>query len=182
MVDDPYHSLSQMARPGIVLYHNSTNEVPTYCELASGPGHYTVQVPYGYTPQTVYWVLAHNLTEVAGRVAADWFQREDKAFIVANFEEQPVKPALICVPRFVAVDRPRNVSFANYGETTPDGLHVKEPEDITRAYYSVTAEERLSGKGRALHSRREYLVLVAARVARRIRQFLRRIMLRFKLL
>ena len=175
VVDDPYHSLSQMARPGIILYHNTTNEVPAYCELVASSGRYTIQIPYGYTPQKVYWVLVHNLTEVSGRIAADWFECDDKCFITAKFEEKAVKPVHICVPRFAAVDRPRNISFANYGETTQDGLHVKGLTDIDDAYYSVMVEGRLNGKGLALRGRREYFHLTATRVTRRIRQFFKRI-------
>ena len=177
IVDDPFNSLSQMIRPGILLYHDSTNEVPAYCELASGAGSYTIQVPYGYSPQTVYWVLVHNLIEVAGRVTADWFEPLDKSSVTAKFEDKPVMPARISIPRFVGVDRPRNITFVTYGETTPRGLNVKVAEDITLAYNSITAEERLDGKGRALHSYREYMYLAAVRLASRIHRFFKRIKL-----
>lgn len=172
MVDDPFHSLSQMIRPGIVLYHAQTNEVPAYCELASGASSYTLQVPYGYSPQTVYWVLVHNLIEVTGRVAEGWFEPTDKSLIATKFEDQPVKPLRLSIPKFTAVDRPRNTMFANYGETTPNGLHVKTPEDITLAYNSMTAEERLNGKGLAVHTYRQLLYLTAARVTSQVRRFL----------
>jgi hypothetical protein len=161
-----------MSRPGIILYDNPTNDALAYCELASGPGRYTIRVPRGYTPQNVYWVLVHNLIEIAGRVSAGWFYREDNNPEMARFEESPVKPAHICVSRFSAVDRPRNVTFANYGETTPDGLRFKNPEDVTRAYYVISADERLGGRGRAMNSRREHLYLTAEKLARSIRQFL----------
>lgn len=177
IIDDPFNSLSQMIRPGIVLYHDSTNEVPAYCELASGAGSYTIQVPFGYSPQTVYWVLVHNLIEVAGRVTADWFEPVDKSHIAAKFEEKPVMPARILIPRFAGVDRPKNITFVTYGETTPSGLNVKVAEDITLAYNNITAEERLDGKGRALHSNREYMYLTTVRLTNRIRRIFKHIKL-----
>lgn len=141
VVDDPFNSLSQMVRPGILLYHKPTNKILAYCELAAGSGRYTIQVPYGYTPETVYWEFVHNLLESSARAVAGWFKHKDKALMKMKFEEKAVMPVHICIPRFVAVERPRNISFANYGETTPDGLHVNEPEDITEAYRHLTAEE-----------------------------------------
>jgi sulfatase maturation enzyme AslB (radical SAM superfamily) len=174
IVDDPYNSLSQMIRPGIVLYHASTNEVPAYCELASGAGSYAIQVPYGYSPQTVYWVLVHNLIEVAGRVTADWFEPVDKSRVTAKFEQHPVRPTHISIPKFVAVHRPKNITFANYGETTPVGLQVKNSTDIDGVYYDLVIDERISGKGRTLINRLEYIRLVGFSVKSRIRWFLKR--------
>jgi hypothetical protein len=101
-------------------------------------------MPHGYTPQQVYWSLEHNLLEPSGRVADGWFEHEDKAYITKKFEEKAVLPALIRIPKFMAVERPRNISFANYGETTPNGLHVKSPVDIFIAYQSLAVEELLS--------------------------------------
>lgn len=172
IVADPYHSLSQMIRPGIVLYHAQANEVLAYCELASGAGSYAIRVPYGYSPQTVYWTLVHNLIEVTGRVAEGWFEPIDKSLIAAKFEDKPVKPVRLPIPKFIAVDRPRNTTFANYGETTPNGLRVKAAEDITAAYNSSTAEERLNGRGLAVCTYRQYLYLVAVRAISRIRRIL----------
>ncbi|CUS36092.1 SPASM domain-containing protein [Candidatus Nitrospira nitrificans] len=172
IVADPNHSLSRMIRPGIVLYHAQTNEVPAYCELASGAGSYAVQVPYGYSPQSLYWVLVHNLMELTGRVAEGWFEPIDESFITAKFEDKPVKPVCLSIPKFAAVDRPRNTMFANYGETTPNGLRVKTAEDVTLAYNSMTVEERLHGRGLAIHTYRQHMYLAAARLTSRIRRFL----------
>jgi radical SAM protein with 4Fe4S-binding SPASM domain len=170
-VADPHHSLSRMIRPGLVLCHAQTNEALAYCELASGAGSYAIQVPYGYSPQTVYWVLVHNLVEMTGRMARGWFELKDKCLNGKTFEDLSVKPLSLSVPEFASVDRPRNTTFANYGETTPNGLHVKAPEDITLAYNSMTAEERLKGKGLAVHTYRQYVYLAAIRTTRRIRRF-----------
>jgi hypothetical protein len=172
LVADPYHSLSRMIRPGVVLYDAQTNEITAYCELASGAGSYTIQVPYGYSPQTIYWVLVHNLLEITGRIAKGWFEPRDKSLIAAKFEDTPMQPMCLSIPQFDAVDRPRNTTFANYGETTPHGLHVKAPQDITLAYNGMTAEERLKGKGLAVHTYRQYIYLAAIRTTQRIRRFL----------
>jgi hypothetical protein len=133
-------------------------------------------MPHGYTPQQVYWSLEHNLLEPSGRVADGWFEHEDKAHETMKFEEKSVLPALIRIPKFMAVDRPRNISFANYGETTPDGLHVKDSADIDGAYFNITVDDRLNGGGLRLKGRRDYLYLTMVRVTSRIRQSLKRIM------
>lgn len=170
-ITDPYDSLSRMIRPGMVLYHAQTNEASAYCELASGAGSYAIQVPYGYSPQTLYWVLVHNLLEPTGRVAEGWFEPRDESLIAAKFEDQTVKPVRLSIPKFAAVDRPRNTTFANYGETTPHGLHVKTPEDVTIAYNHMTAEERLNGRGLAVRTYRQYMYLGGMRVTNRLRRF-----------
>ena len=174
IVADPSDSLSQMIHPGIVLWHVQTNEVQAYCELSSGAGSYAIRVPYGNSPQTVYWVLVHNLMEMTGRLAEGWFEPVDESLISEKFEDAPVKPVFLSIPGFAAVDRPRNTTFANYGETAPNGLHVKTAEDITLAYNRMTVEERLHGRGRAVHTYRQYMYLTAVGVASRIRRFLSR--------
>jgi radical SAM protein with 4Fe4S-binding SPASM domain len=174
VIEDPDASLPQMTRPGIILYHNQTNQVLAYCELNSRPGRYTIRVPRGYSPKHVYWVCVHNLIENAGRVAADWFTFPDKRENEANFEDGAVLPAQICLPKFRGVTRIRNIAFANYGETTPEGLHVKGEEDITRAYNAITVEARLGGEGRAMNSYREYLYLKGDQLVKRLRQALSR--------
>lgn len=171
-VTDPYNSLSQMTHPGIVLYHSQTNEALAYCELASGAGSYAIQVPDGYSPQTVYWLVVHNLMELTGRVVDGWFEPMEKSLIAVNFEDSPVKPVCLSIPKFIAVDRPRNSTFANYGETTPGGLHVRTPEDVTLAYNNMTAEERLNGQGLAVGTYRQYIYLTGVRVTRQMRRFL----------
>ena len=172
VVEDPDDSLSRMARPGVLLYDKPTNELLAYCELDSGPGHYTIRVPRGYSPGDVYWVLVHNLIEMAGRVSSDWFYRQDRRIIAPKFEEIPVLPMRIRVPRFSRISQVRNIAFANYGESTPAGLHVRNPADITRAYQVATAELRLNGQGRAMNSYREHIHLLAGRLLRRFRRLL----------
>jgi hypothetical protein len=160
-----------MARPGIVLYDNPTNELLAYRELKAGAGRYAINVPCGYSPQNVYWVLVHDLVEVAGRVDAGWFDRAGGP-TSPRFEDLAVRQGQVRVPRFRSLPRARNINFAAYGETTPDGLHVRTPEDITSAYQVIVADARLDGKGKAMNSYREYLYLAAGRLLRRGRNLL----------
>lgn len=170
VIHDPYRSLSRMKRPGIILFRDPDNEVLAYCELSSGSGRYILKIPYGYTPKMVYWVLVHDLAEPSGRVTAGWFEHEDKQLLTKKFEESPVMPALVCLPRFEPIVRSRNISYAAYGETTPEGLNVKDLADIDAAYYGITAQERLYGKGVAGGGRRERLRRTIAAGMRPIRR------------
>ena len=148
VIEDPDNSLRQMSRPGIILYDNPTNDALAYCELASGPGRYTIRVPRGYSPQRTYWSLEHNLIEPFGRVADGPFGHDRKRCAQDKFEDSPVTPTYLRVPRFIAVDRPRNIAFAAYGESTPEGLHVTKPEDIVQAYRKQAVSDLIDrGRG-----------------------------------
>ena len=169
VIEDPDNSLQQMSRPGVILYDDQTNEPLAYCELNLGQGRYTIRVPRGYSPKYVYWVCVHNLIESAGRLAAGWFEYPGKHAVAANFEDKAVRPGQVRIPGFRTAVRSRNISFANYGETTPEGLHVKGGEDITRAYEAIMVEARLNGQGRTMNSYREYLYLAGGRLFKRLR-------------
>jgi radical SAM protein with 4Fe4S-binding SPASM domain len=148
VVEDPDNSLAQMARPGIIVYHQQSNEALAYCMLGQGPGRYTVQVPRGYAPKDIYWSLEHSVLEPFGRVLDGSFGHDRKRPWTERFEDSPVSPTHVRVPKFVALVRPRNIAFAAYGESTPEGLHVRRPEDIVAAYRKRVVDELIDdGRG-----------------------------------
>ena len=148
VIEDPDNSLQQMSRPGVILYDDQTNEPLAYCELNLGPGRYTIRVPCGYSPKHTYWSLEHNLLEPFGRVHEGNFGHDRTRSLIDKFENSAVAPTHIRLPKFVALLRPRNISFASYGESTPDGLHVKDPVQIAKAYRKLAVDELIDyGRG-----------------------------------
>jgi radical SAM protein with 4Fe4S-binding SPASM domain len=148
VVEDPDDSLSRMARPGIIVYHQQSNEALAYCMLGRGSGRYIVRVPRGHAPKDIYWSLEHNLLEPFGRVLDGSFGHDRKRPWTVRFEDSPVTPTQVRVPKFVALVRPRNIAFAAYGESTPEGLHVMKPEDIVTAYRKRVIDELIDdGRG-----------------------------------
>ncbi len=148
VVEDHDMSLPQMARPGIIVYDHQANEPIAYCDLDSGSGRYYVRVPRGYTPKHAYWSLEHNLLEPFGRVHDGNFGHDPTRSLTNKFEDSTVTPTHIRVPKFVALLRPRNIALANYGESTPDGLHVKDPVQIASAYRKLAVDELINeGRG-----------------------------------
>lgn len=127
-VHDPSNSLRKMKYPGMFLYDENVNKILAYCKLASSSGAYYMYLPKGHMISHITWVLAHNLFELHGRVAADWLASSYK-----------IK---LSIPKFIGVSRHKNSYYANYGEVTSDGLNVHGPEDISVAYYKITEKER----------------------------------------
>jgi sulfatase maturation enzyme AslB (radical SAM superfamily) len=146
-VHDDHQSLVNMQRPGIIVFHGSTHEVLSYCELRRGAGKYVMRLPLDLSPASVYWVGVHNLLEPMGRFASGHFKCRDRRDLALPFAAGRVQPALVFAPMFVPVARAANVHFANYGETTPQGLHMRDPEDIHGAYVRLARAEARSGHG-----------------------------------
>jgi radical SAM protein with 4Fe4S-binding SPASM domain len=174
VVHDPHRSLSRMSCPGIILFDVLTNQSVAYCELDHGSGRYLLEVPGGHAPDGVYWALAHSLLEPSGWVVSGWFEHVDKRDMAKRFEDKEVLPALVCVPMFSALERPKNIHFSRYGESTPEGLNVVDPKDISFAYGQLVASERQSGGGLVMDGRGASVRTALSRIKRRVSQSLRR--------
>jgi radical SAM protein with 4Fe4S-binding SPASM domain len=168
-VHDQHQSLPRMKCPGIILYDHSTNQPLTYCELDAGSGRYLVKVPRGYSPKIVYWTMVHNLLEPSGRLVTEWFERAARRDMAARFEDAAVLSVDLFVPDFSVPHRPKNIHFARFGESTPEGLNVIDPKDIFEAYGGLVAAERLAQPGGGGLVRR----IVASRAGRGIRRAVR---------
>lgn len=129
-ITDPSGSLSQMALPGIIVYSNDNHSPLAYCRLRNEQYLYQLKIPKSIAPNQTYWRLLHNLLEPHGEI------------ISANSAYTLIDDCLtISLPPFSAINRPRNVTYASYGETTPQGLFVFQIKDIERGYAAIMKRE-----------------------------------------
>jgi len=139
-----------MLRPGIIAYHGSSNKALSYCELNRGAATYLIHVPAKLSPASIYWFPVHNLLEPMGNVSGVTgvhFSYAEKRELAMPFSAGRVRSAHVFLPMFAPVTRPANIHFAKYGETTPQGLHVRDPEDIHKVYVKIMQSEARSGQG-----------------------------------
>lgn len=134
-VRDPTDSLEGMRRPGVIVA-TATNIPICYVPFVGGAGRYELQIPAADVRKsaklTAYYL--HDLLEPMGFLAAQDFRVSGTP-----------GPLAFTVPRFVPVVRPRNASYARYGDSTPEGLNVRTPQEIFEAYKRLTAREQHAG-------------------------------------
>ncbi|NJN93633.1 MAG: hypothetical protein HC875_05825 [Anaerolineales bacterium] len=149
-VTDPAGSLAQMRRPGLmVMAKDAQNHPFCYVSLNRGAGEYTLRLPLAVLQDRVFihWVLLHDLHEFAGQVAyADILDHQGYHLHKSSFRSIPTR-IQIEVPEFRGVIRPRNITFAQYGETTPDGVIFKNQHTANAAYRDLVNREIITGQG-----------------------------------
>jgi radical SAM protein with 4Fe4S-binding SPASM domain len=134
-IRDPFGVLHQMKRPGILLIDDGGRPLG-YTEL--NPlvmGIYQVTISVDAAAKK--WQLLHDLYEPMGVV------REN----VIRSNWQGKRTTVISIPKFIALNRQANVQYAQYGETTPEGLKVSDLQQITHKYLKLKSFETESGKG-----------------------------------
>lgn len=135
---DRYGSLARMRRP--VLIVSTGASARAYVRLRREGGPHLLRIPRRYLDRenTVRIEVVHDVMEPEGcLISQTGSLRED------NFALR------IHVPEFAGSPRPRNVKWANYGDATPDGLHVVDPKQIHAAYHALYASE-LENRGARL--------------------------------
>jgi radical SAM protein with 4Fe4S-binding SPASM domain len=132
---DPLGALNQMRRPGILVIDEGGRPLCYTAVTSPVSAIYKLAIPAGATARR--WQFLHDLYEPMGIV------REN--LIPSNWRDRT--PAVIRIPQFVALDRQANGRYAQYGETTPEGLHVANLQQITGKYLEVNACEAEAGKG-----------------------------------
>ena len=136
-IKDPFGALGQMRRPGVVLLDECGTKVYSYFELSDLPLRTLIEMTIAVSAEAKQFALLHDLNEPMGVVL-----QKNLSF------ESDTRGVKIVVPQFIAVDRKTNIHFANYGETTPQGLHVTNLQQITEDYAQLVTEELLgSGRG-----------------------------------
>jgi radical SAM protein with 4Fe4S-binding SPASM domain len=150
VVHDPHHSLAQMRRPGLlVTIENAPNQPVCYLTLDRGPGEYTLRVPRSaFTGHNlIYWVLLHNLLEDRHWLASHHFTDDRGEHLHASaFHAVPMRIEF-AVPPFRAVNRPRNIAYAHYGESHHDGVVVTDPLELDAVYHNFINRETVTGQG-----------------------------------
>jgi len=157
-VQDPLNMLELCAHPAVIIY---ADDAPIgYTKLAAGQDYYRLCVP-----ETV-WAkggliraqLVHNAMEPGSVVATN-------RFAVGDFPRRNFFELCFEVPEFKPTKRGRNISWANYGETTPEGLNVQVASDVFDHYIKAYKHElpKFFGPVRILSDGREPLDLMITR-------------------
>ena len=144
-VQDPHNSLSNMKTPGILIYHEGNIGQPfAYAVLNHGPGQYVLQLPQCELRDTkpLVWDVVHDLLEPMGWIMRGTVSSSLRERIFGRYDTLKIS-----IPRFVRLARPKNVSYANYGESSSEGRFVKDSQEITDAYAVLVQIETNQGHG-----------------------------------
>lgn len=130
---DPGAVVPGLVRPGLVVVTPRAAEPAAYRETQGGAGEYVLHLPaVEVVPGDK--VLVHFYYDLDNPLATCG----GASFTVPGLG-LPL-PHVEVTPRQVAVPRPpKNVTLANYGETAPDGLLLRDPEDMLPAYQRLLA-------------------------------------------
>lgn len=130
-IEDAYGSLVKMRRPALIAY--TAGEPRAYVELAAGMREGLLRVPRKYLrdEKVVRLDFVHDVMEPASNISSGSFKTEDGVTLTVNY----------LLPKFSGVQRPRNINWANYGDSTTDGHHITDPVQIFEIYRSLYAPE-----------------------------------------
>jgi len=146
-VKDLNNSFANMKNPGVLVYHEGGIGHPfAYITLDHGPGEYTLLMPRSELRDTkpIVWDVVHDLLEPMGCVTRGALSFGFRGRVLGWYN-----PVEINVPLFRRLVRPKNMQYANYGETSPEGRFVKDSNEITEAYVALVQIEESQGRGSA---------------------------------
>ena len=129
-VDDPHDAIANMKRPAIVAY---LHDLPVaYAQLKPADQSYLLRLPQRHLSEVtqVRVDLLHDVMEPNGYLTYIWSDIDPSG-----------QEAFISVPQFSGAARPRNINWANYGVSTPDGHHIKYPEQVMEVYHDLYRHE-----------------------------------------
>lgn len=134
-VADPTESLVHMSRPGVIAARTADGGALSYLEIDRGAGDYVLRVPLADISSSgqISILFVHNLLEPVGTLASQRLRAE-------AIQQERMRLELE-VPKFAGASRGRNITWAQYGESTPEGLHVHDPEEIVTAYLRIHRDE-----------------------------------------
>ncbi|UVO39205.1 radical SAM protein [Bradyrhizobium arachidis] len=130
-IEDPYDSLGKMRRPTLIAYING--EAKAYAELFPGAREALLRVPRKYLQdeKMVRLDFVHDVMEPASNLSSGSFKVQNGTLLNVSYRLPPFTPG----------QRPRNINWANYGDATPDGHHIKDPLEIFEIYRKLYAPE-----------------------------------------
>ncbi|MGY8635725.1 SPASM domain-containing protein [Bradyrhizobium sp. 14AA] len=130
-IEDPHASLRKMQRPTLIAY--TGGEARAYAELVAGATEAVLRVPRKYLrdEKSVRLDFIHDVMEPASNLSSGSFRLEQDASLSMHYR----------IPEFIPGHRPRNINWASYGESTPDGHHVTDPIEIFEIYRKLYAAE-----------------------------------------
>lgn len=130
-INDPHSSLRKMRRPTLIAYTGV--QARAYVELVPGMREGLLRVPrrHLHDGRGVRLDLVHDAMEPASNLGSRSFVIEKDASLNVSYR----------IPEFSAGQRPRNINWANYGDSTPDGHYITDPREIYKIYRRMYAPE-----------------------------------------
>jgi radical SAM protein with 4Fe4S-binding SPASM domain len=136
-VEDPQGSLSQMRRPGLLVYGRSgPYSAVAYAEL-SGPGAHRLLIPKSRFSDRLFYGLWADLFETGSEYEPEHRQ-------IDSHEGDRIFRKLQ-IPPYVAPPRPKNVHYVK--SAIGDGLALEERDAMLGAYAAIIERERQGGYG-----------------------------------
>jgi MoaA/NifB/PqqE/SkfB family radical SAM enzyme len=131
---DPHGSLARMRRPAVIAYGGSGPLA--YLRLEPGMREGELRLPRRLlgAGAEVRLDVVHDVMEPDGFLITEVGPIRDRARLVQ-----------LRLPEFTAVARPRNIKWAHYGDSTPDGHHVQDPREIHWVYRQLYKHEVRAG-------------------------------------
>jgi molybdenum cofactor biosynthesis enzyme MoaA len=126
---DEHESLRHMRRPAIIIYDHSDSP-RAYAKLRAGAGPTIIRIPRDLITanQAIRLDLVHDVMEPNGTV------------VMAHLTEYSCG-VRIYVPQFQHARRAKNINWANYGNSTPDGNYIRDPAQIHQIYRHLYKSE-----------------------------------------
>jgi len=137
LISDEFEVLPKLNNAAIVAYLNDT---PIAYRMLEGPtAHTTINLPLTKLPAggQLRIDLLHSVYEPFGAIS-DGMIEVDQLFA------DPSPTFEIRTPDYRGTPRGRNIAWANYGATTPDGNQVSTPTDVFDAYRRLYQEDVLN--------------------------------------
>ena len=159
-LNDPSRTIPSLRCPGIVVKMQDHLCPLSYLSLRAEQAEYELLIPGRelHGNFTLNWYLLHDLNEPMGNLTQEFFREKKghaermgklildffrdkkghtgRSVHVSGFKKMPDE-LVVNVPDFDPPAYKPNILFANYGEPTPEGLHVKAPKDIEDAYQKM---------------------------------------------
>lgn len=133
-VRDSTKSLNSMRRPGVIVSDKETHAIVSYVSV-NRTGYHVLNIPERWQRKTLFWRFVHDLNEPESQLDAGRIVPQ------AQSHSRRKRAITIVIPSFMAVARPTNINFANYGEGTPTGLVVFDTHQIWNEYKRMMEKE-----------------------------------------
>ena len=145
----------RLCKQPVAVVYDEQGAPCAYRTLVPGEKDYVVKLPTARIANAKFRIdILHNVMEPSGYVANARLQRteqgyffpDDPNYFLSNPKNASPAGVTVSLGAFHPAKRARNVTWSTYGASTPDGLNVKQPEDVFEAYREMYADEIGTGQ------------------------------------